>query len=85
MLRDIHEDLHIPGVPKFFDTTGFILDAEPFRNSGAKAANVNSRGYDQVTLPVYHRPEDMPDKIYMDTVENSFLVFREFIRRLQEE
>ncbi|MCE5248605.1 M28 family metallopeptidase [bacterium] len=83
MLRTINEDLKINGTPRFSDEDGYILDNAPFRDSGARAVNMNSRGYDDLTLPVYHRPEDTAETVHEDCVENSFLVFTEYIRRLE--
>ncbi|HRE50006.1 MAG TPA: M28 family peptidase [Flavitalea sp.] len=80
----IHRDLKIEGAPKYFDSNGFVMDAMPFRHPGAKALYVNSRGYDGITLPVYHRPEDLPVTVAANCAEIGFRVFGEFIRRLQE-
>ncbi|MBN1290587.1 MAG: M28 family peptidase [Candidatus Latescibacteria bacterium] len=82
MLVDINNDLGINGTPRVTETTGFVLDNEPFRESGARAVNMNSRGYDEKTLPLYHRPEDTAETVHVDCVENSFLVFREYIERI---
>lgn len=84
MIGSIHRDLNIKAKPKFFDGDGFSLDALPFRGSGGKAISVNSRGYDGMTLPVYHRPEDVPVTVGADCAEIGFLVFREYINRLQK-
>lgn len=81
MIEAIHKDLSIKAEPKYFDGDGYTMDSLPFRESGGKAMYVNSRGYD--TLPVYHRPEDIPVTVGTDCVENGFLVFREYINRLQ--
>lgn len=67
------------GKPDIRDSEGFQLDGEPFKDSGAKGIYGNSNGY-----PLFinwHRPTDTPDKVPIDCVENSFLVFREFIKR----
>jgi hypothetical protein len=81
VVKDIHRDLAIDTKPEYFDTMDFVMDSEPFRPSGAKALYFNSRGYNEKTLPVYHRPEDVPMAVPLDCVETSFLVLREFIRR----
>lgn len=82
MLLSIHRDLNIRATPKFDNSDGFVLDSEPFRPSGAKALHANSRGYDEKTLPVYHRPDDHADNVPLDCVEISFLVFNEFLKRI---
>jgi hypothetical protein len=81
MIAAIHRDLKIKATPKFDDSDGFVMDSEPFRPSGAKAFHTNSRGYDDLTLPVYHRPDDDAAHVPLDCVEIGFLVFDEFLKR----
>jgi hypothetical protein len=82
MIRDIHKDLNIESSPIYGENDGFVMDSLPFKPSGAKALHANSRGYDEKTLPVYHRPDDTADKVPLDCVEISFKVFDEFIKRV---
>ena len=82
VVKDIHRDLAIDAKPEYFDDYDYVMDSEPFRPSGGKALYLNSRGYNEKTLPVYHRPEDIPMSVPLDCVETSFLVFREFIKRM---
>ncbi|MBI3948494.1 MAG: M28 family peptidase [Armatimonadetes bacterium] len=82
LIRSIHADLKINATPRYFEESGFTMDSAAFRASGAKAIYANSRGYDERTLPVYHRPEDTADSVPLDCVEISFRVFEEFIRRV---
>jgi hypothetical protein len=82
IIRKIHMDLKIDTKPIFDESDGYVMDSLPFKLSGAKALHANSRGYDEKTLPVYHRPDDTADKVPLDCVEISFLVFDEFIRRI---
>lgn len=82
MIRDIHKDLNIESTPIYGENDGFVMDSLPFKPSGAKALHANSRGYDEKTLPVYHRPDDTADKVPLDCVEISFQVFDEFINRV---
>ena len=82
IIRQIHIDLKIDTKPIYDESDGYVMDSLPFRSSGAKALHANSRGYDEKTLPVYHRPDDTADKVPLDCVEISFLVFDEFIRRI---
>jgi hypothetical protein len=84
LIRTIHKDLNIKSTPIFDDSDGFVMDSEPFRPSGAKALHANSRGYDEKTLPVYHRPDDNANNVPLDCVEIGFLVFDEFIRRVDK-
>ena len=85
LIHKIHKDLNIDTKPIFDQSDGYVMDSLPFRPSGAKALHANSRGYDEKTLPVYHRPDDTADKVPLDCVENSFLVFDEFIKRIDNE
>jgi len=82
VICDIHRDLAIGTEPQYFDDYDYVMDSEPFRTSGGKALYFNSRGYDEKTLPVYHRPDDVPMSVPLDCVETSFLVLLEFIRRM---
>jgi hypothetical protein len=82
IILDIHRDLNIKAVPKLFDDDGYVMDSEPFRASGGKAMYVNSRGYDEKTLHLWHRPEDTASSVPLDCVEIGFLVFNEFIKRV---
>ena len=82
MIRDIHKDLNIDSTPIYGENDGFVMDSLPFKPSGARALHANSRGYDEKTLPVYHRPDDTADKVPLDCVEISFQVFDEFIKRV---
>jgi hypothetical protein len=81
LIEQIDEKLGIPGTPLRRDQDGFMLDALPFRETGAKAVYVNSSGYDLYDL--WHRPEDTPDKVPTDCVEIFFRLFAEYIARLQ--
>ncbi len=81
MIRDIHNDLNIQSTPIYGENDGFVMDSLPFRPSGARALHANSRGYDEKTLPVYHRPDDDAESVPLDCVEISFQVFDEFIKR----
>ncbi len=80
IIAAIHRDLGIPTIPKFDDSDGFVMDSGPLRPSGAKAFHANSRGYDEKTLPIYHRPDDNALNVPLDCVEIGFRVFNEFIR-----
>ncbi len=82
IIRSIHSDLGIDAVPRFERADGFVMDSGPFRASGAKALWVNSRGYDEKTLPLYHRPDDDARHLPLDCLEVAFQVFNEFIKRI---
>ncbi len=78
----INTEFNISGTPRHIDSTEWVMDSLPFKTSGARAIYINSRGYDGITLPVYHRREDIPETVGFDCVDNSFRVFTEFVRRL---
>lgn len=82
IMSAIHADLKINATPRLFEDSGYTMDSSPFKPSRGRAVYLNSRGYDERTLPVYHRPEDTPESVPLDCMEISFLVMREFIRRL---
>lgn len=83
-IRRIHKYLRLPSIPRFESSDGFSMDSSPFRLSESRAMHVNSRGYDERTLPVYHRPDDKPETVPLDCVEQAFLVFNEFIKRVDK-
>jgi hypothetical protein len=84
IIQQINNELDIKGTPRLIDSDAYVMDAAPFLPSGARAIYINSRGYDGITLPVYHRPEDIPETVGFDCVDNSFRVFKEFITRIQK-
>lgn len=82
MIRSIHRDLGLKSYPRFESNDGFSMDSAPFRPSEARAAHINSRGYDAQTLPRYHRADDLPQHVPLDCTEQAFRVFDEFIKRV---
>jgi hypothetical protein len=84
IIRSIRQDLNIKSTFTFDNSDGFVMDSAPFRSSRAKAMHVNSRGYNEKTLPVYHRPEDTAPNVPLDCVELSFLVFNKFITKIDK-
>jgi len=83
LVDSINTELEIKGKPRHSENSEWVMDALPFRESGARAIFINSRGYDGVTLPVYHRAEDNQETVGFDCVDNSFRVFTEYIKRIQ--
>jgi len=90
LLTTIHKDLQphnahdvsYPIALEYFDKER-MMDDGPFVTIGARTVDLNSRGYDEMTLPVYHRPEDTAETVPVDCVENSFLIFAEYLKRIQ--
>lgn len=73
-----------PSYPIAFEYQDFIRgEARIFSDAGARTLDLNSRGYDEDQLPLWHRPEDTADTVPLDCVENSFRVFDEYLRRIQ--
>ncbi|MFC2076914.1 M28 family peptidase [candidate division KSB1 bacterium] len=81
LITEIDRDLGIPGDPVWAGKDGFNLDGRPFRDTGAKAVYMNSRGYDNVH--VWHRPEDTPETVPVDCVEIFYRLFEEYVLRVQ--
>ena len=82
LIETIDRDLNVNGTPALKDSDGFQLDARPFRETGARAMYVNSRGYDNTI--VWHRPEDTPETVPVDCAEIGFLLFHEYIKQINE-
>jgi len=78
----IDEELNIPGTPELIEGDGFMLDGQPFRETGARAIYFNSTGSDHVS--VWHRPSDTPETVPPEAAEICFLLCREFIRRFMD-
>lgn len=83
-IRSIHHDLGLKSYPRFESSDGFSMDSAPFRPSEARAAHINSRGYDAQTLPRYHRVDDLAQHVPLDCTEQAFRVFDEFIKRVDQ-
>lgn len=81
MIRDIDTQLELPGEPVWAGQDGFSLDGRPFRETGARAMYVNSRGYELTHL--WHRPEDTPETVPTDCAEIFFRLMSEYLQRLQ--
>ncbi len=84
ILHTIHKDLNINTTPIFKESDGFTMDSSLFRDSGARAVHVNSRGYDEKTLPLYHRPDDDARHVPLDCLEIAFQVFHAYINRIDK-
>ncbi len=82
MISDIDRDLSVYGTPILMDRSGFTMDSKPFRESGARAVYVESNSPDKVYL--WHRPIDTPGNVQEFMVEINFLLFSEYIKRLQK-
>jgi Peptidase family M28 len=80
MILNIDSRLDIPGAPRWEGRDGFMLDGDPFRDDAIRAVYVNSGGYHLTQL--WHRPEDVPRHVPADCVENWFLLFKEYSKRL---
>ena len=74
-----------PAYPIAFEYPGPVRsEAQLFHEAGVRTIDLNSRGYDEEQLPLWHRPEDTATTVPVDCVENSFLVFDEYLRRVQQ-
>ena len=81
LLLGVHRDLGIRSEPKVIDHDD-TMDSAPFRAAGARTLYINSRGHDARTLPLNHRPDDLPASIDPQLVENSYRILLELTRRL---
>jgi hypothetical protein len=82
LIADINKLPGLIGEPKLFDEADG-LDGKFFLKAGARTVYVNSRGYNEETLPLWHRPEDRPETVHPELVENAFLVFQAYIDKIQ--
>ena len=82
LIQAIDKELNINGTPVSVDRTGFTLDAKPFRETGARAIYVESKGQDKIYI--WHRPLDTPANVQGLTVEINFQLFNEYIKRVQD-
>jgi len=89
IMESIQGDLQLhntfdPAYPIGFEYPGAVRsEARFFSDVGVRTIDINSRGYDEQQLPLWHRPEDTAETVPLDCVENSFLAFNEYLRRLQ--
>jgi hypothetical protein len=81
MIEDVNRDLGLGTEPKVFQRDD-TMDSAPFGAAGSRTVHLNSRGDDERTLPLWHRPEDLAETVNPEFVESSFLILQESIRRL---
>ncbi|MCC6862348.1 MAG: M28 family peptidase [Bryobacterales bacterium] len=82
MILDVHRDLGLQSKPKVLHQDD-TMDSAPFLAAGARTVHLNSRGDDARTLPLWHRPEDRPETVKPEFIEQSFRVLMELCARLQ--
>jgi len=82
LILDAHRDLGIRSNPKVFHRDD-TMDSAPFRAGGARTVHLNSRGQDDRTLPLYHRPEDRAETVDPALIEDSFRILVALEERLQ--
>lgn len=85
LIKSISKDFKLPGNSVFAAQDGLSREAVPFKESKARGLVVDSESAGNLKTLCWHRPEDVPEKISFNYVENSFLLFRELINRLQKE
>jgi len=81
IVYDLDSQYNKKGTPESVGD-GFWLDAGPFRETGARALSINTRGYDNADF-CWHRPNDIPENVPFELVETCFLIFHDFIQRVQ--
>ena len=82
LILDVHHNLGIRSDPKVFHRDD-PMDSAPFRAGGARTVHLNSRGQDDRTLPLYHRPEDRAETVDPALIEDSFRILVALEERLQ--
>ena len=84
LIQQIDRNLNIPGTPVWLKSDGLEREARPFKDAGVQALGMvmGSNGYTNNSL--WHRPEDTADRVPVDCAEISFLLFREFMKRIQD-
>ncbi|MFC1650567.1 M28 family metallopeptidase [Candidatus Latescibacterota bacterium] len=60
---------------------GFWLDAGPFRETGARALSLNTKGNDVGDF-CWHRPNDVPANVSVELVETFYLLMNDLIQRV---
>ena len=83
LVHELNRKYNKKGVPEPGEGDGFWLDARPFRETGARALSISSVGYDVADF-CWHRPEDIPENVPVELAEIGFLIFNEFIKRVQD-
>jgi hypothetical protein len=85
LIQQIDQELNIPGTPVLLKSDGLGREAQPFKDAGVKGLGMvmGSNGYPINAL--WHRPEDTAASVPVDAAEISFLLFSEFMKRVQDE
>ncbi|MFC1538490.1 M28 family metallopeptidase [Candidatus Latescibacterota bacterium] len=77
----IKNDLNIEGKITESERDGFWLDAEPFRDENVRALSISSEG-SYVFDRCWHQPEDIPEHVHTEWVENNYQIFTRLIERV---
>ncbi|MFC1651335.1 M20/M25/M40 family metallo-hydrolase [Candidatus Latescibacterota bacterium] len=85
LIATIIEEKNIPLEMIIRDMDGLGREAQPFKDSGisARGVVVDSNGPVEIRS-VWHRPDDTAEKVDEKLVEYNYLLFNEFIRRVQK-
>ena len=80
----IDSDLNIDGTPEWLEQDGLGREAIPFKDEGVESLGMvmGSNGYK--VNHVWHRPDDIAENVPGDCAEIAFLLFSEFIKRVQD-
>ncbi|MCD6121233.1 MAG: M20/M25/M40 family metallo-hydrolase [Spirochaetales bacterium] len=81
-IAEIYKKLKLRGSPKIINEND-NLDGEVFIKAGARGVYINTRGYDETKLQLWHRPEDRPETVDFELAENGFLVFTELVKYIE--
>ncbi len=77
----IGKEIGVPTPPTLTHKTSFALDEKPFFDAGARTIYFNSVHVDG-SVRLWHRPEDLPERVDPETIEHSVRVIAELVRRI---
>ncbi len=86
VIQSIDEELNVLGTPKWTKRPGLGRESIPFKEAGliARGIVIDSVPLGNINTICWHRPDDIPAYVKPEYVEISFLLFNEFIRRIQK-
>jgi Zn-dependent M28 family amino/carboxypeptidase len=82
MANEANDAMEINGTPKLFNEFSGG-DSKPFFDASIPTLYVNTRGEKYMDkLKLWHRPEDTPETVAPELVENGFLLFRQILGQM---
>lgn len=84
LISEIDSDLNIDGTPEWLESDGLGREATPFKDEGVEALGMVMGANGYKVNHVWHRPDDIAENVPGDCAEIAFLLFNEFIKRVQD-